>query len=46
VVAGFNADDTTAAANRVTKKPETVDTTAGKKYVWAIGESGDEVQVV
>ena len=43
IAAGYSADDTKAAADRLVNEPETVDTTAGNKYVYSIGAEGADV---
>ncbi|MBT3404742.1 hypothetical protein HN832_02585 [archaeon] len=40
VVAGYEKDDTAAAASRLVTMPATVDTTAGKSYLGVVGATG------
>lgn len=40
VVAGYNKEDTAAAASRLVNQASTVDTTAGNKYIGTVGVSG------
>jgi hypothetical protein len=40
VVAGYSKADTAAAASRLVNQPETIDTAAGNKYIYAVGVSG------
>ena len=43
IAAGYSADDTKAATDRLVNEPETVATTAGNAYIWTVGVTGTDV---
>lgn len=45
LVAGYEAADTTAGAQRLINQPSTIDTTVGNKYVYQTGTSGTSTLV-
>ena len=45
VVAGYAKADTAAASSRLVNQPETIDTTAGNKYIYAAGVAGTSTRL-